>query len=231
MQPFAYWTAQKLHLRPDNTVAENLRHWSEYDWSRKGEEWSNADHPGWKNGVVEQVLKPNVPKGSRILEIGPGSGRWTQHLLEQASHLILVDLTPKCIEMCKDRFAEYDHIEYHVNNGRDLNIIESSSVDRIWSYDVFVHIQQADTEGYIQEFSRILAPGGRAIIHHGRFGKRDIGFRSDLTSEAMRAMCEDYGLKVIEQFEKWGGGYFRLWPNLPVHQNPDTISLIERPHS
>jgi len=47
-----------------------------------------------------------------------------------------------------------------------LSFIENNSVDYIWSYDVFVHINPTDVEKYIIEFSRILKPHGYGIIHH-----------------------------------------------------------------
>lgn len=218
----------KLGLRPENTIAQNLAQWSTWDWSQSGEEWSNANHPEWKRSVVEHVLRPRVPEGSRILEIGPGAGRWTEYLIEQASHMILVDLTPRCIDLCRERFADYQHIEYHVNDGSDLNFIGPSSIDRIWSFDVFVHILAADVESYIRQFAKILVPGGRAIIHHSRIGRRDSGWRSDLTAEDMQAMCERHNLVVVEQFRSWGDGRFHLWPDLPLEKDPDIITVFER---
>jgi hypothetical protein len=61
-------------LVPPNTVEANLELWSRYDWSRKGEEWTLSDE--WKESLVKHVMEPNIPEGCRVLEIGPGMGRW-----------------------------------------------------------------------------------------------------------------------------------------------------------
>ena len=214
--------------RPENTIAQNLATWSTWDWSQCGEEWSNHDHPQWKQSLVDQVLAPRIPIGSRVLEIGPGAGRWTQYLVERASRVVLVDLTPRCIELCRQRFAKHNHIEYYVNDGSDLCFIEPSSIDRIWSFDVFVHMLAADVEIYIEQFGVILAQGGQGIIHHGCLGRRDIGWRSDLTAEGMQAICKRHGLRLLEQFQSWDSGRFHLWPELPLEQDPDIITVFER---
>ena len=117
-------------IRPaDNSIASNLRTWSEWDWSKGGEEWTNSQD--WKESLVQHVLEPNIPVGSQGLEIGPGGGRWTEFLIQRASHLTIVDLTPKCIEVCRARFERATNIEYHVNDGCDLSFIPSQSIDRI----------------------------------------------------------------------------------------------------
>ena len=80
-------------MLPPNTVEENLKQWTKFDWSAKGEEWT--PFPSWKQSLVKHVLEPNIPLGSRILEIGPGGGRWTRVSgSERQAGFVAVDLTP-----------------------------------------------------------------------------------------------------------------------------------------
>ena len=210
-----------------NSIENNLKTWSNWDWSKKGEEWSN--NPEWKESLVEYVLNPNIPRGSRVLEIGPGGGRWTEYLIERAEHLIVVDLTPKCIELCQERFRDYKNIEYYINDGCDLSFIQEASLDRIWSFDVFVHIQSKDIKHYIEQFTRILRPGGQAIIHHSKNGVNQIGWRSDMTAERMVEYCQQYGLEILRQFDGWDNDRVRIWPSLSSEENPDVISVFSKP--
>lgn len=210
-----------------NTREDNLRTWSEHDWSRLGEEWSND--PEWKASVVRHILEPNVPPGSRVLEIGPGGGRWTEHLLERASKLSVVDLAPKCIELCKERFRDRDNIEYFVNDGRSLGFLGPLSIDRVWSWDVFVHIRSDDVREYIREIARVLRPGGRAVIHHAKNGPSELGWRSDMSARKMRWYCEENALEVMAQFDSWDEGRFRIWPNLHPGQELDVVSIFAKP--
>lgn len=189
--------------RLPQTPEVNAALWTVYDWSRGGEEWSEA--PEWTASVVEHLLAPHVPPGSRVLEIGPGAGRWTQYLLQRASRLVVVDVTPKCIELCRARFLECSHIEYVVNNGSDLSFLPAASIDRIWSWDVFIHIGAEDIRRYIRQFSRVLAPGGLGLILHAA-APYARGWRSVVPGQQMAGLCRDAGLDVIRQFNVWDGG-------------------------
>ena len=171
---------------------------------------------------MEHILSPQIPKGSRVLEIGPGAGRWTEFLVPRASRLVVVDLTPACLAICRERFKQAAHIEYVVNDGSDLSVIPADTIDRIWSWDVFVHIQSQEVERYVRHFARILSPGGRGVIHHSN-GARGAGWRSVVTAEEMAGLCQAHGLAVLRQFNTWGDG--RWTTPLPA----DLVTVFEKP--
>lgn len=206
------------HHIPPNTIKENRNLWTLYDWSKKGEEWTIS--APWKKSLVSDVLEPHIPIGSRVLEIGPGAGRWTEALAPRAKHLTLVDLTPECIRLCKEQFGLDPKFEFFVNDGSDLSFIPDASIDRIWSFDVFVHIQSADIEKYVSQFPRVLVSGGVAVIHHAANGTNIHGWRSDMTATKMREFCEHYGLELVEQLSSCGGHGFEFG---------DVISILRRP--
>src|SRR5262245_29643320 len=100
------------------TIEQNSNLWKIYDWPHGGDEWSE----GWGGpeaqwfGAIFPRIHAFLPAGT-ILEIAPGFGRWTQFLGDHCKHLIVVDLSERCIDTCKKRFAEWPHIEYHINDG------------------------------------------------------------------------------------------------------------------
>ena len=210
-----------------NTVANNVKVWSKWDWSTSGEEWSNSEE--WKDSLVQEVLFRYIPDGKVVLEIGPGGGRWTEYLVPRSTRVFLVDVTCGCIELCKERFSGYINIEYFVNDGRNLSFLQNASIDAVWSWDVFVHIRSAEIERYIKEFARILSPGGVAVIHHSKSGISRTGWRSDMTARKMFDFCSSYGLIVERQFEQWLDGRQRIWPGIPPEKSPDTISILRKP--
>jgi SAM-dependent methyltransferase len=213
-------------LRPSNSIARNLRQWSSWDWSRKGEEWTPSLE--WKEALVHDVLDPNIREGSRILEIGPGAGRWTEYLIQRSSHLTCVDLTPECIRACRKRFAGFGNVDFIVNDGRDLSFLPPRSVDCVWSFDVFVHIESSDVENYVRQLSSILVGGGRGVIHHAKGGIQQWGWRSDMTARKMIDFCERNGLRPLDQLESWSDGRYQINPNMPG-QNVDVITIFEKP--
>jgi SAM-dependent methyltransferase len=218
---------KRLFPKNTNTVGDNFKTWSEWNWSRNGEEWSNS--PQWKESFLKHVLHPNVTYDADILEIGPGAGRWTEALLLHAKELTLVDLTPKCIELCKERFKAHSNIRYFVNDGKDLGFIAPNSMDCIWSFDVFVHISYPEVEEYVRQFALILRPGARAIIHHSKNGQTETGWRSNMTAAKMKKFCGKYGLSVARQFDSWDNDKEHVWPGLPPHAGPDVVSVLVKP--
>ena len=96
------------------SVGSNQHTWQvTYDWTQAGEEWSVS----WGNSQLEWSvtlfprIRAFVPTGT-ILEIAPGYGRWTQYLKNYCDRLIVVDMSARCIEACRARFADASHIEY-----------------------------------------------------------------------------------------------------------------------
>ncbi len=154
------------------TIEENLKTWDiGYDWSTTGDEWSSSwgDVPTQWYGCLYPRIKSFIP-AQTILEIAPGFGRWTQFLADNCERLILVDLSKECIEYCKKRFAHYNHIEYHTNNGKSLAMIENNSIDFVFSFDSLVHAELDVIQSYVIEFSKKLKKNGVGFIHHSNIG-------------------------------------------------------------
>lgn len=148
------------------SIAANQKMWNEtYSWPQHGEEWGAVDKP-WGRMLEKHFIEPFVRTDLMVLEIGPGHGRWSEILARKAGKLILADLSPNCIAFCREKLKKYPHIEYFVNDGRTLSFLPAASVDLIWSLDAFVHMESDVYEDYFREFTRILKPGGQAVIHH-----------------------------------------------------------------
>ncbi len=196
---------------PSHTVEQNRDIWNNYDWSQRGEEWSpreagrhEIDSTTWKKDLLDQMMFRYIKPNSVILEIGPGAGRWTQYLQPLANQLIIVDTTPKCLEICKQRFSDKTNIDYKLMESDNIDFISSDSVDHVWSYDVFVHINPSDIDQYMRNFARVLKRGGIGIIHHAggkyiSYKEEKKGFRSKMTAETFKTMVESANMKVIEQ--------------------------------
>jgi len=143
-----------------------------YDWSERGDEWSQPW--GGTRYVWSITIFPRIQAflpTTNILEIAPGFGRCTQFLKDFCDHLIVVDLSEKCIRACQDRFCDCNHIEYHVNDGRSLDMIADQSIDFIFSWDSLVHADSSVMKEYIRQFSRILKPGGFGFLHHSNLAE------------------------------------------------------------
>lgn len=216
---------QHRGLEGRNSVAVNYETWQRWDWSSQGEEWTPS--LAWKQSVIDYVMLPHIKRDTTVLEIGPGAGRWTEALQAIARRLILIDLSDRCIDLCRERFEQADNIEFHVNDGKSLSAVPRDSVDGIWSFDVFVHVAPLDIEAYVGEIARVLRNGGRAVIHHPKSGREgdavDFGQRSNVTAAMFAEMVRARGLTLVEQLESWGpDGQFGIATGW------DTVSVIEK---
>ncbi len=190
-----------------NSPGENRLRWDGWDWSSGGEEWNASLE--WKRGLIDEVLDRWIPRGAVILEIGPGGGRWSEPLLERASRLILVDVSERTLELCRERFAGAGNVELVLSAGAELAGVADGSVDAVWSFDVFVHIAPVDQASYLAEIARVLAPGGVAVIHHADGRNRGVspsrqGWRSPMSRGLFASLACRSGLLVETQIDSWG---------------------------
>lgn len=222
------------------SVEENLAVWeSEWDWSREGDEWSDlwgGTPTLWRSAILPRI-DAFVPTGT-ILEIAPGYGRCTQYLKDLGEELVVVDLAERCIGHCRERFADAANIEYHVNDGRSLAMIDDGSIDFVFSYDSLVHVEADVIGDYLSELSTKLKPDGVGFIHHSNLGDYSrsaelakrmpsklasamirLGLEPDIWSwraESMRAeifvqQCQQSGLACIAQEKiNWLHGRFLI---------------------
>lgn len=150
------------------TVEVSREFWNvKYDWRQNGEEWSqdwgNSETQWW--GSLLPRIHSFVPCG-HILEIAPGFGRWTNCLADLCQKLTAVDLSKRCVEHCRERFAHARHLTFAVNDGKSLNMVPDRSVDFVFSYDSLVHAEADVIEAYVRQLARKLRPNGVAFIHH-----------------------------------------------------------------
>lgn len=155
------------------TLEDNQRCWgSSYDWRQGGDEWSETwggSNMQWFGTILPRI-HPYLPTGT-VLEIGPGFGRWSQFIVNRCDHLILVDLSEKCIAACKERFRDRSHVQYHVNDGKALDCIDDHSIDFVFDFDSLVHAEADVVEAYLIQLGRKLKPGGAGFIHHSNLGE------------------------------------------------------------
>jgi SAM-dependent methyltransferase len=205
-----------------NSAALNKEIWEAWNWSAAGEEWSQSAE--WKESLVRCILERYVPDDCTVLEIGPGAGRWTEYLLRRAREYIGIDISSACVAHCRERFAQDSRARFSVGSGVDLADVATDGIDAIWSFDVFVHINRGEVEGYVREFARVLRAGGVAIIHHGALAGAAGGWRSNLTAAGMQDIVRGNGLVADDPVSHWVDG-------ATVHHLAygDVISVIRRP--
>jgi SAM-dependent methyltransferase len=152
--------------------------------------------------VVKNHLQPYVKPDSVVLEIGAGGGRWTQYLIG-AREVVVAELNPQFFPYLRKRFKDDKHkLRFYETSGYELNGIDSGSIDFVFSFGTFVHIDPEGIDAYLAEIHRVLKPGGHATLQYADrtkpyFNKRDNwdGF-SDMNGPKMEAMLAARGFTV-----------------------------------
>ncbi|MDF1852661.1 MAG: class I SAM-dependent methyltransferase [Verrucomicrobiales bacterium] len=192
---------KRLHLPGLNSAGLNKLIWESWDWNAEGEEWTPS--PEWKRSVLDTILAKHIPENGKVVEIGPGGGRWTETLLERSDHVTAVDISEECLKVCSERFSESENISFVLTPGDCLPEVEDGSIDAIWSFDVFVHINRKEVSKYAIDMFRVLRPGGVGVIHHGTVGGENGGWRSNMTAQGMIDELESAGFEIVDQFTEW----------------------------
>jgi SAM-dependent methyltransferase len=204
-------------------ISENRKAWDEnYHWPDEGDEWSETwgtASSQWCGCLLPRIF-PFL--SGRILEIAPGHDRWTQFLQTHCASLIGIDLAQSCVDYCDRRFANYPNLEFKVNEGLTLPMIENGSIDFAFSFDSLVHAEADVILSYVNELARVLRPGGVAFLHHSNLNAvrrsvlrrtkiRLLGLKSfhsrapSMSAEKMRTFVKGAGMMCLQQeIIPWG---------------------------
>ena len=179
---------------------------------KSGDEWSAWLGRAAAAAVRRFHLPPRIARwlpARRILEIAPGFGRWTQFLLRHGEELYGVDLNPRCIERCRQRFAAHDRAYFIQNDGVSLQVIDDGAIDFVFSFDSLVHVELDILAPYCQQIVRKLGPSGVAFLHHSNAANgidannpNAEGRAKSVSSQAVREVIEKAGGRVLMRRKK-----------------------------
>lgn len=109
-------------------------------------------------------LEKYAPRGSRVLEIGAGSGRFTQVLAALAVRITVADISPVQLELNRRHAQEYD-FAHAVEDWRQVDIsdmsqFESCSFDCVVAYGGPFSYALDQRDSALRECLRVLRPDG-----------------------------------------------------------------------
>jgi ubiquinone/menaquinone biosynthesis C-methylase UbiE len=101
-------------------------------------------------------------KSKRVLDVGSGNGYVLSRYAQQGARVDGVDITPKAIELCQQRFAHAGLAgNFQVARAEELPF-DDAAFDCVCSMGVLHHV--TDTERAVAEIHRVLKPGGRLVV-------------------------------------------------------------------
>ena len=118
----------------------------------------------WYEAPTLRRLGGPLPAGSRVVEIGCGSGYGTSLILDYfgASYVDAVDLDPQMIGRARRRLRHHaDRVRLAVGDATDLDAVfgaGQASYDAAFDFAIVHHIE--DWRTALAEIARVLRPGG-----------------------------------------------------------------------
>lgn len=121
---------------------------------------------GSAKSMVETLCLPNLQQASTILEVGPGTGRYTKLMLEKIpqgkAHLF--ELDPYWKNFLGTYFSGDSRVILHSANGYSYETVASDSVDLYCANAVFVYTRPMLTYRNLMEAVRVVKPNGVIIF-------------------------------------------------------------------
>jgi phospholipid N-methyltransferase len=186
---------RSLVLRLLRAIKKELSYGGTY-----GLEWGDPDSVAPLRFIRSRYLLPYIKADQCAVEIGPGGGRWTRYLLG-FKKLYVVDYYSELLDEVKRRFRR-PHVTFIKNNGTDFPGIEDHSVDYLFSFGTFVHLEAHLIEAYLSNMRRILKAGANVVIHYSDKTKIMAQINDQFaenTPGKMRSMVLDAGYKICEE--------------------------------
>jgi SAM-dependent methyltransferase len=165
-----------------------------------GNGWGDPETASPLMWVRDHWLLDYVRPDQTALEIGPGGGRWTRYLLG-FKQVYAVDYHQELLDQLKKNFNK-PNVTFVKNNGTDFPSVPDASIDFLFTFGVFVHLDNPIIEAYLENMKRILKPGANAVIQYSDkrkiLAQRIEGF-ADNDPDRMRAMVEAAGFTIVEE--------------------------------
>jgi SAM-dependent methyltransferase len=110
-----------------------------------------------------RVLGQSIDSSSPVLDFGCGAGRLTHALAGRFTDCCGLDIAPAMIRLARARNDRPESCRYLVNDAPDLACFSNDHFGFICSLLVLQHMERTLARGYLQEFLRVLRPGGTLV--------------------------------------------------------------------
>lgn len=163
---------------------------------------------------VADISWVNMPKGSKVLDLGCGNGKTSSALLGKGLAVTGIDFSGSAIESCRKLMG--DSAEFLIADVRSLPFPDGS-FDHAVSVHCIEHVPADEIHATAKEIFRVIRPGGKLFLRC--FAENDM--RSDGKKEDIRngilyrylseedirdifSFCDVESLVLIEENTRFG---------------------------
>jgi ubiquinone/menaquinone biosynthesis C-methylase UbiE len=140
----------------DQRILNEIEHGKFLANNNAGEIWNWNTPAGiirWQRRV--EMLTNSLKPGMKVLEIGCGTGFFTQEIIKKHVKLTAIDISPELIEVAKNIIID-TNLEFVIENAYKMTFPDHT-FDAVIGSSVIHHL---DVDLALNEFYRVLKPGG-----------------------------------------------------------------------
>ncbi|UCH14672.1 MAG: class I SAM-dependent methyltransferase [Bacteroidales bacterium] len=115
---------------------------------------SPAGKERWKRRV--KMLTDFILPGSKVLELGCGTGYFTREIVKTGAEIVAIDISPDLIDVAKDNIVA-SNLKYRVDNAYSMSF-KDEEFDYVVGSSVLHHLK---VNSAIAEIYRVLKRGGK----------------------------------------------------------------------
>lgn len=134
-------------------------------FNERAEGWDAKIRPETKERLAQIIKELGIRPGSRVLDVGCGTGILIPLLLEAVGpegKVVAFDLAEKMLAIARAKYGE-KRVEY-VQGDITCAPFPNETFDEVICNSCFPHFE--DKARAVREIFRVLKPGGRAVVCH-----------------------------------------------------------------
>lgn len=113
--------------------------------------------------ILDEMIEP----GTRVLEVGCGTGALLMMMAERGARVTGIDAAPKMVETAREKIAIADLAGSDARRLHALQIedfLEPASFDRVVSVLAFSEMTDAEVDALLPQCRQVLRTGGRLVL-------------------------------------------------------------------
>ncbi|WP_426454153.1 class I SAM-dependent methyltransferase [Paenibacillus sp. S-38] len=139
------------------------------DYYSRFDEWGRLDREPLEFVINWHYMKAYLPAHGKVLDNGAGPGKYSMELAKLGLDVTLSDLTPRLVEMAKEKALELGLMErfnsFHVLNAVHLDGLPNEGFDAALMLGPLYHLQREEERiRAVRELFRVTKKGGVIFV-------------------------------------------------------------------